>query len=55
MLKILDELHEGDRFNIMVFGSTIEYWKPGIIATANRQTIRAAKEYIKQIGIRGCE
>jgi Mg-chelatase subunit ChlD len=55
ILLILDDLHEGDRFNIMKFSSGVSFWRPSEIATASRDTVASAKEYVSGLVAQGCK
>ncbi|KAL4227174.1 Inter-alpha-trypsin inhibitor heavy chain [Mactra antiquata] len=52
MYVILDELQEGDRFNIMLFNSDSNTYKPGMI-DATKNSVFEAKKYVKRIKASG--
>ncbi|KAJ8301348.1 hypothetical protein KUTeg_020335, partial [Tegillarca granosa] len=44
MLRVIDDLHEGDHFNIMKFSTGTSFWKSGIVVPATRTNIEQAKD-----------
>ena len=54
MYSILDEIKEGDRFNIITFGDMIKTYKPDMI-DATKQEILDAKTYTRGIDANGCK
>ncbi|XP_033745783.1 inter-alpha-trypsin inhibitor heavy chain H3-like isoform X2 [Pecten maximus] len=43
---ILNDLHEGDRFNIIKFNTRTTFWRPGKVISATRQNIAEAVGYV---------
>lgn len=52
MVAILQQLHEEDYFDIMLFGSVNVFWKATPVK-ATKENLSEALEYVKQIGIAG--
>lgn len=52
MVAILQQLHEEDYFDIMLFGSVNVFWKNTPVK-ATKENLSEALEYVKQIGIAG--
>lgn len=48
VLGILSDLHEGDRFNILKFSSSLSFYKKSSVI-ANKKTVREAKIYVKNM------
>lgn len=48
VLGILNDLHEGDRFNILKFSSSLSFYKESSVI-ANKKTVREAKIYVKNM------
>lgn len=48
MRRILNDLHQGDNFNIVLFNTGATFWKPGVIVPATRHNIDEAKAYIRR-------
>lgn len=55
LIAILDELHEGDRFNMMEFNSRVSYWRKRGMVHATRRNVADAKRYINALRATGCE
>ncbi|XP_072026086.1 inter-alpha-trypsin inhibitor heavy chain H4-like [Amphiura filiformis] len=47
MLTILDQLQEGDTFNIVLFHTTVSVWKKGTMVTVSTDMITTAKSFIR--------
>lgn len=52
MVAILQQLHEEDHFDIILFGSVNVFWKNRPVK-ATKENLSEALEYVKQIGIAG--
>lgn len=52
MVAILQQLHEEDHFDIVLFGSVNVFWKSRPVK-ATEENLSEALEYVKQIGIAG--
>lgn len=55
MSTILEDLREGDHFNIITFSDKVHTWKKGRTVRATRQNVRDAKDFVKRIIAEGCE
>jgi prepilin-type processing-associated H-X9-DG protein len=55
MNSILDELEEGDRFNILMFGGHVSVYEENGMIDATQRDIRKAKNYIKNRSPYGCK
>ncbi|KAK6303311.1 hypothetical protein J4Q44_G00257650 [Coregonus suidteri] len=49
MSTILEDLREGDHFNIITFSDKVLTWKKGCTVRATRNNVRDAKEFVKRI------
>nr|XP_046251613.1 inter-alpha-trypsin inhibitor heavy chain H6 [Scatophagus argus] len=49
MSTILEDLREGDHFNIITFSDKVHTWKKGRTVRATRQNVRDAKDFVKRI------
>ncbi|XP_033746543.1 inter-alpha-trypsin inhibitor heavy chain H3-like [Pecten maximus] len=50
MTEILDDLHEGDKFNIIEFDGDIQKWQDGMSAVpVTQESIASAKQYVKNL------
>ena len=54
MTRILEDLHEGDRFNIMLFDSDTDFWKSRLVSST-RANVEEAKKYALSMKARGCK
>uniref|UniRef100_A0A4W4HP70 Inter-alpha-trypsin inhibitor heavy chain family member 6 n=1 Tax=Electrophorus electricus TaxID=8005 RepID=A0A4W4HP70_ELEEL len=54
MSTILDELREGDYFNLITFSDKVHTWKKGRTVQATKQNIQEAKEFVRKISAEGC-
>lgn len=52
VIGILQDLHEGDRFNILMFSESIDYYKQSMVY-ANRKSIDEAKKYAEALRANG--
>lgn len=52
MVAILQQLHEEDHFDIILFGSVNVFWKNTPVK-ATKENLSEALEYVKRIGIAG--
>uniref|UniRef100_A0A4W4HPU9 Inter-alpha-trypsin inhibitor heavy chain family member 6 n=1 Tax=Electrophorus electricus TaxID=8005 RepID=A0A4W4HPU9_ELEEL len=53
MSTILDELREGDYFNLITFSDKVHTWKKGRTVQATKQNIQEAKEFVRKISAEG--
>jgi hypothetical protein len=53
MFIVLDELKEGDRFNIITFCHDVKTYKPDMIDVTQREVLDA-KTFTKRITVNGC-
>jgi hypothetical protein len=53
MFIVLDELKEGDRFNIITFSQSAKTYKPGMIDVTQREVLDA-KMFTKGMTYGGC-
>ena len=54
MDTILQNMHEGDRFNIMEFSTRAQLWRTTILS-ANQDNIKQARSYAKRMKANGCK
>lgn len=54
MYVILDDLLEGDRFNLLLFSSDTKLYSE-TMTDVTKQSIFEAKKYVKQIDVEGCK
>lgn len=52
VIGVLNDLHEGDRFNILVFSDSVEYYKKSMVY-ANKKSIDVAKKYVQSLSATG--
>lgn len=52
VIGVLNDLHEGDRFNILVFSDSVEYYKKSMVY-ANKKSIDDAKKYVQSLSATG--
>lgn len=52
VIGVLNDLHEGDRFNILVFSDSVEYYKKSMVY-ANKKSIDDAKKYVQSMSATG--
>ncbi|XP_076840388.1 inter-alpha-trypsin inhibitor heavy chain H6 [Brachyhypopomus gauderio] len=50
---ILDELREGDYFNLITFSDKVHTWKKGRTVQATKQNIQEAREFVRKIAAEG--
>ena len=55
MDTILDQLREGDTFNIATFHRSVESWKPGTLVPVNPDTVKEAKEFSRSLRALDCK
>lgn len=55
MTQILDDLHIGDKFNIVRFNGEVGKWKDGSAVPVTRKSIQSAKNYISRLRAEGCK
>ena len=54
MLTILDQLRDGDTFNIVLFHTTVSQWKSSIVEVTSN-TVETAKTYIRGLEDKSCK
>ena len=54
MLTILDQLRDGDTFNIVLFHTTVSQWKSSIVDVTS-DTVETAKTFIGKLQTRDCK
>ncbi|XP_043930570.1 inter-alpha-trypsin inhibitor heavy chain H3-like [Protopterus annectens] len=52
LLKILDDIHEDDYINMVIFSSYIILWKPSLVK-ATPEILKEAKEYARRLFVMG--
>ena len=52
--NILQNMHEGDRFNIMEFSTSAKLWQTTVLSV-NQKNIKHARNYIGRMKANGCK
>ena len=53
--SIFDRLRPRDKFNVVYYSSTIQYWKTDSLETANEASVKSAKAFIRTANVSGSE